>query len=214
MYNAHMKTLTISEIETIKQWLGTGAINIFGLPFAGKDTHGHKLAELFDASIMGGGDILRNSAIPPRVHQIMVTGALIPTNDYIDIVVPYLSKKEFTGRPLILSSVGRWHGEEPGVISAAKAADHPIKAVVFLSVSEDVARQRFINSLEDEIRGDRADDSEDKLETRFAEFRNKTMPVIDFYRDKGLLIEIDGNPPKSDVHQAILQGLLKFATAN
>ena len=50
-----MKDLTTTDIEIITQWLGTGAINIFGLPFAGKDTHGHRLAELFGASIMGGG---------------------------------------------------------------------------------------------------------------------------------------------------------------
>lgn len=213
MYNAHMKILTTNEIESIKHWLGTGSINIFGLPFAGKDTHGHKLAELFDASIMGGGDILRNSAIPPRVHQIMVTGALIPTNDYIDIVVPYLSKEEFAGRPLVLSSVGRWHGEEQGVISAAEAANHPIKAALFLSVSEATAYQRFVDSANDENRGERSDDTDDVLKTRFSEFRNKTMPVIDFYRDQGILIEIDGNPPKNEVHQSILRGLLSFASS-
>lgn len=206
-----MKTLTTNEIENIKHWLGNGSINIFGLPFAGKDTHGNKLAELFNASILGGGDILRNSTIPLHVKNELDAGRLIPTSDYIDIVVPYLSKDDFAGKPLILSSVGRWHGEELGVMSAAEAAGHPVKAVVFMSVTEDVARQRFRESLENDIRGDRADDKEDSLETRFSEFRNKTLPVIDFYREQGLIIEINGNPPKAEVHQSILQGLLKFA---
>ena len=211
MYNAHMKTLSATDIETIRHWLGTGAINIFGLPFAGKDTHGHKLAELFNASIMGGGDILRNSIVPSHVKDDIDAGRLIPTSDYIDIVVPYLSKEEFAGRPLVLSSVGRWHGEEQGVISAAEAANHPIKAVLFLSVSEATAYQRFVDSANDENRGERSDDTDDVLKTRFSEFRNKTMPVIDFYREKGILIEIDGNPPKNEVHQSILRGLLNFA---
>lgn len=212
MYNTFMKTISSDDVEAIRHWLGTGAINIFGLPFAGKDTHGHKLAELFNASILGGGDILRNSTIPPRVHEIMITGALIPTKDYIDIVVPYLSKEEFAGRPLILSSVGRWHGEELGVMSAARDANHPVKAIVFLSVSEDVAKQRFLDSLEDEARGERDDDTEEVLETRFSEFRSKTMPVIDFYKERDMVIEIDGNPPKDEVHQSILRGLLELAT--
>ncbi len=206
-----MKDLTTTDIEIITQWLGTGAINIFGLPFAGKDTHGHRLAELFGASIMGGGDILRNSVIPPRVKEIIDSGRLAPTDDYVRIVLPYLSREEFAGRPLVLSSVGRWHGEEPGVIEAAAAANHPLKAVLFLSVSEAVAHERFVTSREDETRGERADDAEHILATRFAEFRDKTLPVIEFYREKGMLIEVDGNPPKDEVHQTILRGLLRLA---
>ncbi len=206
-----MKDLTTTDIEIITQWLGTGAINIFGLPFAGKDTHGHRLAELFGASIMGGGDILRNSVIPPHVKEIIDSGRLAPTDDYVRIVLPYLSREEFAGRPLVLSSVGRWHGEEPGVIEAAAAANHPLKAVLFLSVSEAVAHERFVTSREDETRGERADDAEHILATRFAEFRDKTLPVIEFYREKGMLIEVDGNPPKDEVHQTILRGLLRLA---
>jgi adenylate kinase family enzyme len=206
-----MKDLTTTDIEIITQWLGTGAINIFGLPFAGKDTHGHRLAELFGASIMGGGDILRNSVIPPHVKEIIDSGRLAPTDDYVRIVLPYLSREEFADRPLVLSSVGRWHGEEPGVIEAAAAANHPLKAVLFLSVSEAVAHERFVASREDETRGKRADDAEHILATRFTEFRDKTLPVIEFYREKGTLIEVDGNPPKDEVHQTILRGLLRLA---
>lgn len=207
-----MKDISSTDIEIIKEWLGTGAINIFGLPFAGKDTHGHRLAELFNASIMGGGDILRNSVIPPHVKEIMDAGELIPTDDYIRIVLPYLSREEFRGRPLILSSVGRWHGEEKGVMAAADAARHPLKAVVFLSLDESVAHERFVASREDEKRTVRADDAEHILETRFAEFHSKTVPVIEFYREHEIVIEVDGNPPKDEVHAEILRGLLALAT--
>ncbi len=207
-----MEHLSSTEIQTIQRWLGTGAINIFGLPFSGKDTHGHQLAELFNAQVMGGGDILRNSVIPPHVRELIDAGKLAPIDDYIHIVTPYLSQEEFADKPLILSSVGRWHGEEPGVLAAAETAGHPVKAVVYLSVDETTAHERFAASREDEMRGVRTDDAEHILATRFAEFRNKTLPVIDFYREKGMVIEVDGNPPKPEVHQAILRGLYEFAT--
>lgn len=207
-----MNNVSAADIEVIKDWLGTGSLNIFGLPFAGKDTHGHYLAKIFNASIMGGGDILRNSVIPSHVKKIIDSGRLAPIDDYIQIVLPYLSRAEFAGRPLILSSVGRWHGEEPGVIAAAEAADHPLKAVVLLSVSEETAFRRFVASKGEKHRADREDDAEHTLAVRFDEFNNKTLPVINFYRELGLLIEVDGNPPKQEVHQAILQKLLKFAS--
>ncbi len=207
-----MENLSANELRVIKDWLGTGAINIFGLPFSGKDTHGHKLAKVFGASVMGGGEILRNSTIPEHVKTIMESGALVPIDDYIAIVTPYLSSEAFTGRPLILSSVGRWHGEEEGVMGAAKAAGHPIKAAVYLHVSEATALERHQLSQEDEARGLRTDDATHLIETRFAEFRTKTLPVIEYYRQHDLLIEVDGNPPIEEVSTKILQKLLDLAS--
>lgn len=206
-----MEELSETDLQQLRSWLGSGSINIFGLPFAGKDTHGHQLAGVFGAAIMGGGEILRNSVIPERITVIMESGALIPTEDYINIVLPYLSKAEFTNKPLILSSVGRWHGEEPGVIGAASESGHPIKAVIYLHVTEATAHERHVASREDEKRGDRNDDAEHVLATRFAEFHDKTLPVIDYYRGLGILIEVDGNPPVNEVRTTILRKLITLA---
>ena len=46
-------------IKTIKDWLGTGSINIFGLPMSGKDTQGIKLAEALGAKFLSSGMIIR-----------------------------------------------------------------------------------------------------------------------------------------------------------
>ena len=48
-----------AKIELIKAWLGTGSINIFGLPMSGKDTQGLKLAEALDAKFLSSGLIIR-----------------------------------------------------------------------------------------------------------------------------------------------------------
>ena len=47
------------KIATIKQWLGTGSINIFGLPMSGKDTQGIKLAEALNGKFLSSGMIIR-----------------------------------------------------------------------------------------------------------------------------------------------------------
>lgn len=204
---------TADKIDSIRKWLGTGSINIFGLPFSGKDTHGSILAALFDAPVLGGGEILRNSNVPASVRVLMDNGELIPTKDYVRIVLPYLSSNDFKHKPLILSSVGRWHGEESGVIDAANVSGHPVKAVIFLHISIQTANRRF--EMSQQI-GDRtrADDQKDKLITRFSEFSEKTLPVIEYYRSKGMLIEVDGNPPIQDVQAVILDDLYKLSLAD
>lgn len=198
----------------IQSWLGSGSINIFGLPFAGKDTHGATLSKIFDAPLLGGGDILRNSTIPPELKKGLDAGMLFPTDEYLRIVTPFLSKPEFDSRPLVLSSVGRWIGEEQGVLEATKASNHPTKAVVYLHLSEETLHKRWEKSQAHGDRGERADDAQHVLETRINEFKEKTLPVIEVYRDMGLLIEVNSDAEKHEVIETILARLLVLATRN
>lgn len=200
------------QLKAIRTWLGQGSINIFGMPFAGKDTQGQALADLLDAELLGGGKILRNSVIPPHVQEIMEAGGLIPTEDYLQIVLPFLSHEQFHGIPLILSSVGRWDGEQHGIMQATNASDHPTKAVILLTVSEDTARERHALAVEQGDRGSRADDAEEVFTTRLHEYHAKTVPVIEYYRDHGLLIEVDGTPSPVVVTEEILEQLTTRAT--
>lgn len=197
-----------SDITAIASWLGTGSINLFGLPYAGKDTHGYELAEFFNAPpVISGGDILRNSIIPSHVKETMDKGFLAPTHEFVEIITPYLSSAEFEGKPLILSSVGRWIGEEHGILGALEASNHPLKAVIFLNIDKGTMLQRWKKSQAEQDRGNRADDAAHLIDTRYEEFQSKTLPVIDFYRQAGLLIEIDSRIPKAEVTQIILQQL-------
>ncbi len=205
---------TDTMIPAIINWLQTDSINIFGRPFAGKDTQGRKLAELLGAVLLGGGDILRNSVIPDQLKERMHAGELIPTKDFVDIVLPYLSQPAFAQKPLILSSVGRWQGEEESVLAATKAAGHSIRAVVLLELSEEAVRQRWQQAHHQDQRGQRVDDAAQALELRLKEFRDKTLPVLDFYHERGLLIEVDGNGSVELVESAILTKLYAKAQAD
>jgi adenylate kinase len=197
-----------SRLQKVKNWLGNGSINIFGWPFSGKDTQGQRLAKLFNASLIGGGEILRNAQnVPRHVHEIIDKGGLAPIDDYLNIIIPYLSKPEYSGKPIIMSSVGRWHGEEGAIVKGASDSGHPLKAVINLKLTEAIAKKRAAKSKLLHDRGERADDTDKRLETRFDEFRNKTLPVIEFYRQKGLLVEIDGSLPPEEVTNQIINRL-------
>jgi adenylate kinase len=194
-------------IEAILHWLGSGAINIFGLPFAGKDEQTARLLDILGGIKLGGGDILRAS-MTPEVRTYLDAGKLIPSSLYVAMVLPYLSKPEFRGKPLLLSSVGRWYGEEDGVMQVLTDADHPLMAVIYLVVSREDAHVRLEASKDSSDRGERADDDKQILATRFQEFEEKTMPVINHYRELGLVIEIDATLSREQVQDAILEQLL------
>jgi len=124
------------EINFIKDWLGSGSINIFGRPFAGKDNQANQLIAMLDGNLIGGGDILRSEYMPDDIKLLMKTGKLIPSEKYREIVLPYFKQALFKDKPLILSSVGRWYGEEEMVVESLKDSNHELKAVIHLKISE------------------------------------------------------------------------------
>jgi adenylate kinase len=200
-----------TKISQIKAWLKTGSINVFGMPFAGKDTHCRELADLLDGVVVGSGDILRSKDTPSHIQEHIAKGFLAPMEEFLSIMLPYFSRQEFRGKPLILSSVGRWHGEEAGVLEASAESGHPLLVVIYLKITIEEMRQRWSIAQHTGDRGARDDDAEHILDTRLEEFETKTKPVIEFYRDQGMLIEIDGMKPKEQVLKNILDKLALHA---
>lgn len=199
------------KVKTIKDWLGTGSINIFGLPMSGKDTQGIKLAETLGAKFLSSGMIIR--AMEQETQQrLSDKGALIPTNVFYEWVLPYFERSDLFEYPLVLSSIGRWYGEETQVMSVAAGAGHEMKAVVILNISEADVEKRFEAAKTLGDRGEREDDKDiEVFRTRLKEFREKTLPVLQHYRTLGLLVDVNGDQTREEVFNEIIDKLYKKA---
>ena len=198
------------KLEKIKSWLGTGSLNIFGLPMSGKDTVGMRLAEDLKAKFLSSGIIIR--AYEAEQNEDMTgSGKLIPTNTFYDIILPYFSREELRNDSLVLSSVGRWSGEEDKIMEAAKAGGHEIKAVVLLDLTEEEVKNRFEAAKELNDRGERADDANiEVFETRLAEFREKTMPVLNHYDELKMLVKVPASGSRDEVYTNVIDRLVEF----
>ena len=202
------------KITAIKEWLGTGSINLFGLPMSGKDTQGIRLAESLGGKFLSSGMIIRAMEKQTKQH-FSDQGILAPTNIFYEWVLPYFERPDLSQYPLILSSIGRWHGEEDRVMSAAADAGHETKAVIVLNVSEADVAKRFEAAKVLNDRGDRADDKNTQIfQTRIKEFRIKTAPVLQYYMSKGLLIEVNGDQTREKVFHEIIDKLYQRATTD
>ena len=198
------------KLEKIKNWLETGSLNIFGLPMSGKDTVGMRLAEDLQAKFLSSGIIIR--AYEAEQNEDMTgSGKLIPTNTFYDIILPYFSREELHNDSLVLSSVGRWSGEEDKIMEAAKAGGHEIKAVVLLDLTEEEVKNRFEAAKELNDRGERADDANiEVFETRLAEFREKTMPVLNHYDELKMLVKVPAIGSRDEVYTNVIDRLIEF----
>lgn len=200
----------IDKLATIKAWLGTGSLNIFGLPMSGKDTVGERLAKDLDAKFLSSGIIIR--AFEAEQNQNMTgSGQLIPTNTFYDIILPYFSREEMKDDSLILSSVGRWSGEEDKIMEAAKNGGHEIKAVILLDLTEAEVKNRFEAAKQLNDRGERADDASIEIfKTRIREFREKTVPVLNHYDELKLLIKVPAGRSRGEVYLSVIDKLVEF----
>lgn len=199
------------KVKVIKDWLGTGSINIFGLPMSGKDTQGIKLAETLGAKFLSSGMIIRAMEQETR-QRLSDKGALIPTNVFYEWVLPYFERSDLFEYPLVLSSIGRWYGEETQVMSVAAGAGHEMKAVVILNISEADVEKRFEAAKTLGDRGEREDDKDiEVFRTRLKEFREKTLPVLQHYRTLGLLVDVNGDQTREEVFDEIIDKLYKKA---
>jgi adenylate kinase len=196
------------KLHEVKEWLGAGTLNFFGKPFAGKDNQAKRLGAQIGVCVFSGGEILRNSELPPEVRARMDRGELIDTEYYRQIVIPFLSRVASADKPLLLSSVGRVRGEESGVLAATEAAGHPIKAVPYLNITFNEAFRR----LEQKKRG-RADDNPDSLKVRIEEFMAKTEPVLATYEAMGLLVTVNAMHAKDDVFREVVHSLHELAVS-
>lgn len=199
--------------QIIRNWIGSGSINIFGPPFSGKDTVGNRLASELQGVLLSSGEILRNAqAQDEALKQEMNSGALANTDKFRSIVLPYFAKEELSGKPLIMSSIGRWEGEEYDVIEAAKNAGHPIKVALQLEISEEEMEKRRQAALESGDRGDRGDDnSVEVLQKRIDEFNEKTLPVLATYEKLGLLVKVRTEDDRDTVFRKVLEAISDFS---
>ena len=199
------------KVAKVREWLGSGAINVFGLPMSGKDTVGARLAEVLGGRLLSSGEILRE--VEANTGEFLTKdGALTPTDRFADIVLPYFYRDELVEQPLVLSSVGRWSGEEGAVTEAAEKSGHPMKAVLLLDVSEADVWERWEMAQILADRAGRADDADRAIfEKRLAEFREKTGPVILHYEKTGLLVHVRADGNRDEVFAAAIGALAEKA---
>ncbi len=83
-------------------------------------------------------------------------------------------------------------------------------SVIYLNVPDDVVEQRVLLRAKQGFGGGftkRADDNPESLRIRMQQYHDKTMPLLDLYKQKKILIDINGNLPISAVYTRITNAL-------
>lgn len=174
---------------------------LLGPPGAGKGTQGQVLCRHLSVPAISTGDMLREAVaegtpLGNKVQGIMASGLLVDDATMADVVRDRLAKPD-AGRGYLLDGYPRTLPQAETLAGILREAGQELDAVLLVEVPEDELVRRAL------LRG-RADDSEEVIRERLRVYRDKTAPLIGYYRERGLLREIDGNRPIEDVTAQML----------
>lgn len=175
-------------------------IIIIGIQGSGKSTQGNKLSEKLHVPYLSSGHIFRELAkeknnVGRYIKETMNAGYLIPDDKTLKIVSDYLKDPSYNDG-YILDGF-------PRTVAQAEAFDEPIDQVIYLKVSDKEALWRLSYRNGEH----REDDTLSAIRKRIDLFHTFTEPVIESYRKKKLLVEVNGEQSVEDIHKEIITKL-------
>ncbi|MCX8028456.1 MAG: adenylate kinase [Brevinematales bacterium] len=202
-------------------------ILILGAPGAGKGTQSELISQKYGIPHISTGDILRaeissGSLLGLRVKSLVESGSLVPDDIVADVLLKEISKEKYKkgyildGFPRNLNQVRIM--EEKGIV---------VDKVIFIDTSEDMILKRItgrrvcsncgsvyniyfnlprIESICDKCGNSlthRKDDTEEVVKKRLDTFKRETLPVVDYYRNKKMLLVVNGDKNFEDIKNEI-----------
>ena len=183
---------------------------LLGPPGSGKGTQSKFLVEKFGFIQISTGDLLRDqvqqkdSSMGKEISEIMNSGELVPDEIVIKLIIGKITI--FKEKNIIFDGF-------PRNINQAKVLDESLEKIsvsldkaIFINVDYEILKERIISRINES--GDdnkRSDDNVQTLVKRIDVYKKNTLPIVEYYREKGILTEINGMLKIEEVSQQILK---------
>jgi adenylate kinase len=206
---------------------------LLGPPGAGKGTQADIIAEKCKIPHISSGNIFRenlekNTELGKKARAYIEKGELVPDDITIGMVEDRLMKED-CAKGAILDGFPRTPAQAEALADFLSENKGEICCVPYINVEADELIERLSGRWTCKAEGhvyhtkynppkkegvcdldgsplyQRNDDKRETVEQRIVVYFKQTAPLIDFYKEKGLLVEIDGAKPIDEVTQAILK---------
>ena len=181
---------------------------IMGPPGVGKGTQADRINDKLKILHLSTGDILRakveaKSAIGVDAKLYMDFGKLVPDHILIEIVKERISKDDCENGYL-LDGFPRTLPQAEGLDEMMHSIGHDLECAISLTADEDELVERLIKRGKE---SGRSDDTPEVIRNRQKIYWEQTAPLLDFYRGKGILKEVDGSGEIPEITERILDVL-------
>ena len=183
---------------------GTLKVVLLGPPGSGKGTQAAVLSRQIRVPAISTGDMLREavaakSELGQKVQGIMAAGSLVDDGTMAAVVRERLARCGKAGG-FLLDGYPRTLPQAETLGGILGEAGARLDAVLLVGVPEEELVRRTVAR-------QREDDREEVVRERLRVYREKTAPLIGYYRGLGLLREIDGDRPVPEVTAQMVAAL-------
>jgi adenylate kinase len=208
---------------------------LLGPPGAGKGTQAKLLQERFEACQISTGDLLRKavaeqSPLGKEAAAYLASGALVPDNLIVNLVAERLKEKD-CAKGFILDGFPRTISQAESLDEILKSSAMGLNAVLSVQVPHHLIVERLAGrrtckqcgalyhltfnppraeAVCDRCGGElyqRDDDREETIKARLRVYDRETAPLVSYYRERGLLRDIDGVGRVEDIRNRVLRAL-------
>ncbi|MGB0101460.1 MAG: adenylate kinase [Nocardioides sp.] len=181
---------------------------IMGPPGAGKGTQAKFIAEHFQIPAISTGDIFRanvseSTELGLEAKRYMDAGEYVP-DEVTNLMVRNRIDEPDAAAGFLLDGYPRTVSQVEELDGMIRFTGHRLDAVVCLTVDQDEIVDRLLQRAK--VEG-RADDTEDVIRRRQEVYLEQTEPLIDVYRQRDIVIEVDGMGEVDSVTRRIFQAL-------
>jgi adenylate kinase len=174
-------------------------------PGAGKGTHCAHLARATGIAHVSSGEVLRaeiarGTELGNQIAQFTARGDLVPDELIFDVLVPIVVAADRDSGGYLLDGFPRTVPQAERAAEIGLALDLSGDAAVYLSAPTEVLVERLEGRAE---REGRVDDTPSVIRHRLEVFETETRPVVEFYRSRSLLMEIDADRPECEVQDEL-----------
>lgn len=174
-------------------------IFILGPQGSGKGTQARKLSEFLGIPHLSMGQLLREEAerggeLGDKIRGYVDHGVLVPDEVAKLVLVKRLEAPDARAG-YILDGFPRNRAQYDGF----QEFDQPT-AVVVISISRETSMKRLLKRAE--IEG-RVDDTPEVIAKRLDTYERETLPIIDEYRERGIVRDVDGEADIEEVAKRI-----------
>ncbi len=185
-------------------------ILLMGPPGAGKGTQAVRLIEKYGIPQISTGDMFRaavkeQTPLGLEAKKYMDAGQLVPDSVTIGIVRERLAKDD-CNKGFILDGFPRTTAQAVSLDAILKEMEITLDGVVNLNVPSAELVRRISERARLE---NRDDDKPETVQKRLSVYEESTKPLIDYYRNSGLYVEVDGLQDVDAVFADIVKALEK-----
>ncbi len=183
-------------------------IVLMGAPGAGKGTQAKQLQAALGLPQVATGDLFRENLkneteLGQMVKTYMDKGNLVPDEITVAMVKERLSRPDCQNGA-VLDGFPRTTAQAEALDRLLKEFNSQVSIVPSIYVDQDVLVARLLKRAE--IEG-RTDDNEETIRNRMQVYENKTAPLLDYYRQRNLLVEINGDQSIELVQDDLLKAV-------